>query len=79
VVLLPQTPIDQTRKPLETIRKQIQKIPFKFRDRAVTITASIGATDFVSGDSIATVFERADKALYEAKNSGRNRCIIIEG
>ena len=79
VVLLPQTPIDQVKKPLETIRKQIQKIPFKFKDRNVSITASIGATDFAAGDTISSAFERADKALYEAKNSGRNRCIIIQG
>ncbi|BDX07641.1 GGDEF domain-containing protein [Planctobacterium marinum] len=79
VVLLPQTPIAQVKKPLETIRKQIQKIPFKFKDRNVSITASIGATEFTQGDTIATAFERADKALYEAKNSGRNRCIIIQG
>lgn len=79
VVLLPQTPFEQVKKPLETIRKQIQKIPFKFKDRSVTITASIGATNFSDGDTIPSVFERADKALYEAKNNGRNRCIIIQG
>lgn len=79
VVLLPQTTAEQVKKPLETIRKQIQQIPFKFKDEQVIITASIGATEFVEGDSIQTTFERADRALYEAKNSGRNRCIVIKG
>lgn len=79
VVLLPQTELEHVKKPLESIRKQIQRIPFKFRDKSVTITASLGATNFVPGDSILTAFERADKALYEAKNTGRNRCIIIQG
>lgn len=79
VVLLPQTSLDNVKKPLEAIRKQIQRIPFKFREKSVTITASLGATNFVPGDTISTAFERADKALYDAKNTGRNRCIIIEG
>ncbi len=79
VVLLPQTAMDNLIKPLETIRKQIQQIPFKFRDKSVSITASIGATEFVPGDTIQTAFERADKALYQAKHSGRNRCNIIKG
>lgn len=79
VVLLPQTSLEHVRKPLEAIRKQIQRIPFKFKDKSVSITASVGATEFIPGDTIATVFERADQALYEAKNAGRNRCIIIEG
>lgn len=79
VVLLPQTPREQLVKPLETIRKQIQQIPFKFRDKNVSITTSIGATAPAEGDTITTAFERADQALYEAKNSGRNCCIIFEG
>lgn len=79
VVLLPQTGLEHVKKPLEAIRKQIQRIPFKFREKSVTITASLGATNFVVGDTISSAFERADKALYDAKNNGRNRCIIIEG
>ena len=79
VVILPQTPIEHVKKPLEAIRKQIQRIPFKFKDKSVTITASLGATDFTDGDTINSIFERADKALYEAKHTGRNRCIIMQG
>lgn len=79
VVLLPQTDLENVKKPLEAIRKQIQRIPFKFREESVTITASLGATNFVPGDTISSAFERADKALYEAKNTGRNRCIINNG
>lgn len=79
VLLLPQTDLNSVKKPLEAIRKQIQRIPFKFREKSVTITASLGCTNFVPGDTISTAFERADKALYEAKNTGRNRCIIFNG
>jgi len=39
-----------------------------------TITCSIGITTFKGGDDADTMFKRADEALYEAKNSGRN-CI----
>jgi diguanylate cyclase len=40
----------------------------------VPITISCGVSEFKPGDTPEQVFERADKALYEAKNSGRNRC-----
>ncbi len=36
------------------------------------LTASFGATDFEAGDTYGELFGRADKALYQAKNSGRN-------
>jgi diguanylate cyclase len=79
VILFPQIPEQELLKPMETIRRHIERIPFKFKDVKVTITVSIGAAYFKEGDSIEAVFDRADKALYEAKSTGRNRCIINQG
>jgi diguanylate cyclase len=76
VVLLPQTGPEELSKPLESIRSQIEKIPFKFKEKKVTITVSVGASSFAVDDTIEAVFERADRALYQAKNAGRNRCLI---
>lgn len=79
VLLFPQTSISALEKPLETIRKKVESIPFKFKDKSVTITVSAGATNFTDKDELDEVFERADKALYRAKNEGRNRFVISEG
>lgn len=79
VVLLPGTAVEELNKPLEAIRRKIQRIPFKFKEQKVSITVSIGATSFIAGDTIEKVFERADSGLYEAKNSGRNKTIIKAG
>ena len=43
------------------------------------ITISIGATMFAVGDDFDRVYERADKALYEAKERGRNTFVIGDG
>jgi diguanylate cyclase len=63
-------------KACNKIRTGIQGIAFHFRDRPVTVTASCGITTFRMGDLPDMAFERADGALYEAKNSGRNRCVV---
>jgi diguanylate cyclase (GGDEF)-like protein len=42
-------------------------------DFAVTI--SVGVTSSGPGDTLATLLERADAALYDAKHSGRNRVV----
>lgn len=79
ILLLPQTSKDELDAPLEKLREQIAKIPFKFKQQSVKITVSIGATSFLEGDDIQRVFERADKALFSAKTQGRNRCVIDKG
>ena len=39
----------------------------------VPVTVSIGVTQFTAADSLQAFLERADRALYEAKNNGRNQ------
>jgi diguanylate cyclase len=67
---------DQALKACNKIRTGIQAIAFHFRDRPVTVTASCGITTFRMGDVPEVAFERADGALYEAKDGGRNRCVV---
>ncbi|MGL4251248.1 MAG: diguanylate cyclase [Aeromonas sp.] len=76
VVLLPNINPDKFHKPLESLRQTIKSIPFRFRDAKVEITISIGATLFNEGDTPSDVFERADKALYHAKNNGRDQVTL---
>ena len=58
---------------LNKIREAIQAIPFHFKDEKVEITLSFGLVAAERNDSPETVFERADQALYNAKQDGRNR------
>lgn len=60
---------------VEKLRVAIESTGFHFRDARVTITASCGLTAYRKGESSDQCFERADKALYRAKDAGRNRCI----
>lgn len=58
------------------LRQSVEKLGFHFRQQPVSITVSCGITSFRAGDTPQSLFERADKALYEAKRNGRNRCCV---
>jgi diguanylate cyclase len=60
----------------EKIRQEIAQLGFHFHDHPVTITASCGITGFDGDDTPDSAFDRADKALYRAKEAGRNCCLI---
>ncbi len=79
VVLLPATPLEGAEQLLETLRAAIESCPFHFKGERLVITLSGGLTGFASGDSLEQAFERADQALYQAKDSGRNRIIRAAG
>ena len=76
VVLLTNTRRENIEKPLQKLRKKIKNIPFRFKEESVTITISLGATLFKQGDSIHSALERADQALYRAKQAGRDQIVM---
>ena len=75
VVLMPGTTLEQGAIALEELRAGIEVSPFHFKNEPVRVTISIGYTQFCKGDTLDTVFERADKAMYSAKDQGRNQVI----
>ena len=75
VLLLPETNIDNAASVTEKLRKAIAECQFHHGDKDVQITVSAGLTEFVSGDSVESAFERADQYMYTAKRGGKNRCI----
>ncbi len=75
VVLLPDVSQETAYHVGERLRRAISDTPFvcNVADGQLTVTASIGGAIIEPGDySVAEVLDRADKALYEAKESGRN-------
>lgn len=73
VIVMPQTSTETACELLEKARHRIKSIPFKFKNTNISITMSAGVSCFVASDTPTTVFERADRALYDAKNQGRDR------
>lgn len=78
VILLPETDADQAFTFLDKIRHVISETPFRFKDNPVQITISFGIVNFESNDTVESAFAKADKALYKAKDLGRNQCVITE-
>ncbi len=60
----------------ERIRDSIEKYNFSI-DR--TVTASFGIARYKYGETAEEFVRRADSALYEAKNTGRNRVVVDSG
>ena len=75
-VLLPSTAINGAMQMAERIRIAVQAHKFKYEDSEFNITISIGVTEITDESWTITEFMKAvDKMLYEAKRTGRNRCV----
>jgi diguanylate cyclase len=74
VLLLPVTNLEEATIFANRVRETIAKTPFHHKGTPEYVTVSCGVTEFRAGDTPLLAYQRADDALYEAKQAGRNRC-----
>jgi two-component system, cell cycle response regulator len=80
VVVMPETDLSAGVMVAERLRNAVASEPFLLHSigeqRPITISAGVAVA--VRGDTVDTLLQRADDALYEAKNGGRNRVVAAK-
>lgn len=77
-VILPDTAIKGAESVAEQIRAMVagQRVRLKSSGRSLgQITISVGCGEYLPGEPVTSLIERADQALYRAKHAGRNRVV----
>ena len=77
-VLLPFTHIEEATVVGERLRKEVEAASITINaetadEKEINVTISMGIAEYDGKESGEALFERADKALYEAKKNGRNQ------
>jgi diguanylate cyclase (GGDEF)-like protein len=72
LLMLPNTGTDEAGQCVVRMRKDLSRVVFEEVAPSLTITFSAGLTTYQAGESLEAVTERADRAMYRAKEEGRN-------
>jgi diguanylate cyclase (GGDEF)-like protein len=77
-VILPETAGEEARTVAQRIRAALEAEPFSPEDgEEVTVTISIGLTEYHAKEELSTFIQRADQAMYRSKRSGRNKVSML--
>jgi two-component system cell cycle response regulator len=73
-VILPETKGEEAKNVANRIKRAVELERFLPEpDKVVTITISIGLTEYFKNEQLSKVIKRADQAMYNSKAQGRNR------
>jgi diguanylate cyclase len=76
VILLPETAENDAQQALVRLQRELTREFFMAGQHKVVITFSAGVTPLGAGESLESALKRADTAMYQAKQAGRNRVMI---
>jgi len=77
LICLPNSDIDKSMHIIDRLRSKIDTLPIYLPDNeTLHITASMGVAALSPDESLEQIISRADKALYLAKDSGRNKVVL---
>ena len=81
IIMLPNTDAKAAGLVAESIRREVEKLRLNYQGEQVRFTISIGTSTIIPSPdaSFVDLNERADQALYLAKEGGRNRIVIADG
>ncbi|MBC52629.1 MAG: sensor domain-containing diguanylate cyclase [Gammaproteobacteria bacterium] len=78
LVLLPGADLQEAAAIAERIRQTIEDLEVQYRHQRIRVTVSLGVAQWDAAQYLDELIHAADKALYEAKHSGRN-CVRVSG
>jgi len=78
IILLRGTSLKDATFVAEKIRKAVENHLIKEENQVYKVTISLGVSSFKPTDNTELIIKRADEALYQAKNNGRNRVEILD-
>ena len=76
VILLPDTAIEQAEIALTRLQRNLTSRFFLHNNEKILITFSAGLTNYRKSDTWLTATKRADKAMYSAKKTGKNKVVL---
>ena len=77
VVLFPKTPIEDAVDIMTRIQRELTKRVFMQNHSRILLTFSCGITQVPVGESLEQALLRADRALHDAKEKGKNKVVTI--
>lgn len=78
MIILNRVTLEEACKSVERIIKEVDESKLLYKGHDIHLTLSAGVAKYEQGDSAEMLIEKADRALYEAKKSGKNCAKVVE-
>jgi len=73
LILMPHADLKAALVVAEKVRRNIESLQFQINEKKFSVTISMGLAQLDSSDDTNGLIEKADKAMYKSKKSGKNK------
>ena len=77
LIAMPENTVEQAAQASERIRRAVEEYPWHLVADDLRVTVSIGVADTIHSPGLHDVCDAADRAVHEAKRTGRNRVVVV--